>query len=330
MGTKKLLSFAALLLVMAMALVFAGGCADDQEFRYDGEPILADPEYVRTPPPVKLAEYVGTQQVYNDDGYATGLIDYTNADQGYVAVQMTAPTKSRVKVIYRAEAGEIEESFHLQPDGEIYFIPLAYGTGTYVIQLLYHDGGAGNSFYTIASAEVTARIANEYTPFTVQGLEVNYSADSEAVKFSHELTKNCSTDIEVVRMIYWWVSDNIIYDDAKADSVLTTKDGDFTPDPDTTLRLKTGICYDYASLTAAMLRANGIPCRLVKGYVKQGDGEVYHAWNHIWLRGVGLIAVKIQVNPNDWTRIDATFSAAGTSQAQFIGDGTNYTDWFYH
>lgn len=71
---------------------------------------------------------------------------------------------------------------------------------------------------------------------------------------------------------------------------------------------KRGFCEHYASAFAVMMRAAGIPSRIVLGYqggemnpmgdyliVRQADA---HAWTEIWLEGVG------------WTRVDPTAAVA--------------------
>ena len=82
--------------------------------------------------------------------------------------------------------------------------------------------------------------------------------------------------------------------------------------------------YDYASLAAAMLRSQGIPTKLIIGWVQSGGSEVYHAWNMIWLEETGWITVEIKAPAHAWQRIDLTFAAAG--QGAFAGDGNGYSD----
>ena len=123
----------------------------------------------------------------------------------------------------------------------------------------------------------------------------------------------------MVRNIYQWVVDNITYDHDKA-AQLASATG-YVPDPDATLASGTGICFDYASLGAAMLRSLGIPCQVITGYVSPDD--VYHAWNMVYIDGE-WVSVEISIKPNSWTRVDLTFAASGA--ASTIGDGTSYTD----
>ena len=66
----------------------------------------------------------------------------------------------------------------------------------------------------------------------------------------------------------------------------------YLPDVDETLSSGKGICFDYAALMAAMLRAHDIPTRLAIGNV---DPEgILHAWNQIYIDG-------------KWVWMDATF-----------------------
>jgi transglutaminase-like putative cysteine protease len=71
---------------------------------------------------------------------------------------------------------------------------------------------------------------------------------------------------------------------------------------------KRGFCGHYASAFAALMRAAGIPARVVTGYqggtynrfadywiLRQSDG---HAWNEVWIEG------------NGWLRVDPTSSIA--------------------
>ncbi|MBT8088206.1 MAG: DUF3488 and transglutaminase-like domain-containing protein [Gammaproteobacteria bacterium] len=89
---------------------------------------------------------------------------------------------------------------------------------------------------------------------------------------------------------------------------------------------KRGFCEHYASAFAVLMRAAGIPARVVLGYqggelnpmaghliVRQSDA---HAWNEVWLDGHG------------WYRVDPTAAVApdrvdyGVSAAAFEGLGT--------
>lgn len=65
-------------------------------------------------------------------------------------------------------------------------------------------------------------------------------------------------DVEILKAFYTYVTEHITYDYDKADSV----EAGYLPDVDETLQSGTGICFDYAALTAAMLRSQDIPANL--------------------------------------------------------------------
>ena len=92
---------------------------------------------------------------------------------------------------------------------------------------------------------------------------------------------------------------------------------------DETLSTGKGICFDYSSLMAAMLRSQHVPTKLVVGYAKQA----YHAWINVWSDEEGWITKEIHFDGNEWKLMDPTFASTGgqtDSVMQYIGNGKNY------
>ena len=62
---------------------------------------------------------------------------------------------------------------------------------------------------------------------------------------------------------------------------------------DEVLRLRTGVCQDFAHLCIAVARAMGVPTRYVSGYIHAGGTTptigASHAWADAWLPGRGWI-----------------------------------------
>ena len=62
---------------------------------------------------------------------------------------------------------------------------------------------------------------------------------------------------------------------------------------DEVLKLRTGVCQDFAHLFIAVARAMGVPTRYVSGYVYAGGGMptvgASHAWAEAWLPGRGWL-----------------------------------------
>jgi transglutaminase-like putative cysteine protease len=53
----------------------------------------------------------------------------------------------------------------------------------------------------------------------------------------------------------------------------------------TVLKHRSGVCEGYSRITAAMLRAAGIPTKIVSGRATGGLGSGGHAWNHVLVKG---------------------------------------------
>ena len=99
----------------------------------------------------------------------------------------------------------------------------------------------------------------------------------------------------------------------------------YIPSVDDTFLTNTGICFDYASLAAAMLRSCGIPTKVETGYISPSG--IYHAWNEVYVKDSGWIEVGFKIDADTWTLLDLTF-AAGSSKGDlsgFIGDGNENT-----
>ena len=112
-----------------------------------------------------------------------------------------------------------------------------------------------------------------------------YNSGSSCVALSSTLCGGNKDTIAKTAAIYDYIINNISY-------VSTAENGanGYIPVPDTVLANKSGICFDYASLAAAMFRSLGIPCKLITGYVGK---ETYHAWNCIYLKNKGWITVEL-------------------------------------
>ena len=155
---------------------------------------------------------------------------------------------------------------------------------------------------------------------------ISFSETSKVVKKAAELCKGVTTEIGKVEKIYQFIVETIKYDFDKAKQVTEGKLNGYLPSVDVIFDAKKGICYDYSSVMAAMLRSQGIPTKLVTGYV--APKNVYHAWNDVFITGQGWIKIQSSVyfDGKAWSRMDSTFAAGNTSgkKNDFIGDGSNY------
>ncbi len=244
-------------------------------------------------------------------------IDTSHTSDGYIAASATNSSRLKLQVVQ----GEMSYNYDLPGDGTPISVPVNMGDGSYAVRVMQNT--SGNNYVEIARADQQITLASEFEPFLRPNLFCSYTADSACVAKARELAKGATNEGDVMRAVYQWIVDNISYDNDKAKQVSGTTG--YVPNPDETLANKTGICFDYASLAAAMLRSLGVPAKIITGYVSP-DG-VYHAWNMVYING-SWTSVEFSISPDTWTRVDLTFAAAGSGDT--VGDGTDYTDRYVY
>ncbi len=132
------------------------------------------------------------------------------------------------------------------------------------------------------------RTDNVALDYYKQATSLIQSDDIEIRKLSQEITGSVNTDYEKARLIHDWVAENIWYDlDAsRSDDKLSWSSQSAL----TVLHDRKAVCAGYSNLTAALMRAAGIPCKFVSGElggwnvpsVKSGEP---HAWNEAFVNG---------------------------------------------
>jgi transglutaminase-like putative cysteine protease len=266
-------------------------------------------------PVVLVPEAANIDVVQNEKA----VLDYSNASKGYLcATSLISPTVVKVLVDF---AGT-QYQYTLSGTG-FDVIPLSCGDGLYSVSLwenVYDD-----QYAAIFSQDIQVQLEDQFLPFLYPNQFVNFSSGDNAVALSGELAAGATGVVQAIEKIYGYVVKNIDYDFDKAANV---KPG-YLPVPDQTLQSQSGICFDYAVLTAAMLRAQGIPTKLVVGYA----GAAYHAWIDVYSNEEGWIRKEIYFDGQDYVLMDPTFASAGNGKAdvsQFVGDGSNYNPRFVY
>ena len=247
----------------------------------------------------------------------TAWIDVSSVADGYVAVSAICDKRLKFQVI----CGQMTYNYDMKNDGTPSVFPLQSGNGEYRFRVMKNT--SEKKYAEIHSVTCAVTLKDQFQPFLRPSAYVNYSKDSKCVAKAAELTKNCKTDLEKIKVIYDFVCKTVKYDHQKAQTVQSG----YLPTPDETMTTGKGICFDYASLAASMLRSQGIPTRVIFGYVSPNG--LYHAWNMFYTKESGWVTVSYQLNPSNWTRMDLTFSANG-ADGKFIGDGGNYKDVYMY
>jgi transglutaminase-like putative cysteine protease len=214
--------------------------------------------------------------------------DTTQLNKGIIMVASNTGTGKKIKLM--VTKGDNKVTYNLKDDGKFEGFSLQYGNGDYKVSVLKNK--EGTKYEYIATTNVTLNLDNKNSIFLGSVQNVNWNKDMAAAAKAAELTKNAKTDREKITTVYNYIVKNFSYDYNK----LNNLNYDYLPNIDKTLAEKSGICYDFASLFAAMLRSQGIPTKLVKGYADKVNG--YHAWNEVYDSATGK-----------WITIDTTYDS---------------------
>ena len=261
--------------------------------------------------PVVLTPAASKETVYEND---VAHIDASNVSEGYIMASYTG-SNQKVKLQITCDGGTTYTYDIVSSDYVAY--PLSSGSGSYLVEI--YENLSGDRYSTCLSKTIDVKIKNEFGAFLYPNRYCEFSSDSQCVAKSAELVALASSDLDAVSLIYNYIIENITYDKEHANNL----EKGYVADPDTTLSSGTGICLDYASLMAAMLRSQNIPTHLEVGYA----GEAYHAWISVYIKDVGWINGMIEFDGENWQLMDPTFASNSSENAlrEFIGNGDNYT-----
>jgi len=136
---------------------------------------------------------------------------------------------------------------------------------------------------------------------------------------ARQLTQGMTDDASKVMAIHKWVTHNISYDtDSYFNRFRQNKTYERNFDALEILELtpRTAVCGGYANLTTALLRASGIPARVMEGQVYWSGGATTancavkdplkrHGWVEVWVNG-------------QWVSMDPTEDAGGVDDKKQI------------
>lgn len=251
-------------------------------------------------------ETIGNEHVY---------IDVGQAKEGYLTITYLGESAKSKLQITGPEGTTYTHNLNIN---EVNVIPLSGGSGNYDLTL--YEGVGANQYSVLYSGKESFIIENEFGPYLYPNMYVNFNKDTAAVKLAEELSIGSTCDLETVSNIYQYIITNIEYDYDEAENV----EYNYLPNVDEVLTTKKGICFDYASLMAAMLRSQSIPTKLQIGYAQ----DAYHAWISVYTKDQGWIDGLVQFDGTEWTLMDPTFAASNAGDKKklkkFIGTGENY------
>jgi len=127
---------------------------------------------------------------------------------------------------------------------------------------------------------------------------------------SQNLTKSETSVLNKVKAIYNFVIDNIEYDDAKFEAILSgQKPGRYGAIR--THTLGSGVCEDFSDLFVTLCRASGIPAMGVTGYTYKGDEPTSHP-------GTGHAWAEVFIPRYGWLQVDPTWKLFGRLEGRHI------------
>lgn len=246
-----------------------------------------------------------TPDPYSND---VAQVDVSQLEEGLVRVRYTGGGERRIKVQI---AKDTKYNYDLAGDGSWESFTLTEGNGAYTLRVLEHR--TENQYRPVFDCLLTLELADDAAPFRQSCQMVRFEEDSPVVKLAGELCAGAEGNEEKIQAVFDNVVERLSYDEEKRASV----EPGYRPDVDRVLEEEKGICFDYAALMAAMLRSQGVACKLAVGYA----GEVYHAW------------VEADLGGGEWKLMDPTFVSANRGDEavlDFVSTPENYEARYYY
>lgn len=235
---------------------------------------------------------------------ASGVIDIDkeSVQQGIIKVKFDTGSEKKIKL--KIQNGEEKYYYNLSNNQEYVNFPLQLGDGNYSISI--YENTVGNKYRRLFTEKVVVKIESEKELYLNSIQLVNWNQENEAILLAGKLVEEARenkeirlndvtvelTESEITSVLYNYVVKNIKYDYEK----IKTLKYDYVPSIDSTIETGTGICYDYSSLLASMLRSQGVATKLIKGYTTWTS--VYHAWNEVYIS-----------DEDRWVVVDSTYDS---------------------
>ncbi|MHC1720203.1 MAG: transglutaminase family protein [Clostridiaceae bacterium] len=218
-------------------------------------------------------------------------VDTSNIGKGVVRIKY--PHSSGTKIKVKIEKGSASYMYNLFSTSGFETYPLQMGNGGYTITVYENVGGT--SYKTVSTFNVA--LADSSSVFLSSNQIVNWSSSTNAVVKAREIAAGYGSNEAKAQAIHDYLTGYMKYDYGKASTVSSG----YVPSISSVYGSGYGICYDFASTYAAMMRSVGIPAKLVMGYSTNVTG--YHAWNKVYING-------------GWVIVDNSYDSQATALGQ--------------
>lgn len=213
--------------------------------------------------------------------------------------------------LYLDKIAEGKYSVNLYTSSERYgsYKSLIYGND---IEILYKDGKLSfvpYPYYDHNMAVVNNKRTDEkaLTYYRQPSSDIQ-SDNQEIIDLANSITAGITNDYDKAVAIHDWVCNNIYYDwDSYSSKNYTGMDTSALG----TLHSKRSVCDGYSNLTAALLRAAGVPAKKISGFALGVSSDYWpenydpnkdtnHAWNEFWANGRWVILDTTWDSDNVW------------------------------
>jgi hypothetical protein len=218
-------------------------------------------------------------------------MDKSLLDSGMMKISYKADTQKIIKVI--VEKDDKKYIYNLRCDGVAENYTLQMGNGSYKVTI--YENLEGNNYIPVFTDTFDLNLTNDKLVYLNSIQNINWDLKMKAIKKAAALVKGLKSDNQKIDAIYKYVVANYSYDFAKYKN-LNKLPNPYIPVIDKTYAERKGICYDYSSLFASMLRSLKIPVKLQMGYSK--NVPEYHAWNEVYMS-----------SQKKWIVVDTTYDA---------------------
>lgn len=214
-------------------------------------------------------------------------IDISKVHNGYVSMRYVGETdkKFRARVIL---GGEIT-TYVIHPNQEYRFC-FPYGPGEY--EIIMFENTHDTRYRRVLSEKVDVSEDDYQKSLLCPATYYNYDKVQGVSMKAQDLWDVKKTDRENAKFVFDWVASSFKYDMERMNFV----ESGYLPDLSHVLEKGGGVCLDYSSLYASMLRSQGVPCQIVVGNEGVWGDMQCHAWCRALIDG-------------KWTYIDPTFGS---------------------
>ena len=246
-------------------------------------------------------------------------IDYSNLSEGYIFVSYTGGTNNiiKVQILKNGRTTGWQGNgylYKLNNNGVPEQLVLSEGSGSYTVNVFRHS--QGSRFNSIFSTTFNMTLRHELAPFLYPNKYVNFSTYGSVSELAARLAGE--SPVDTARRIFRYVSTNITYNWSLLYQGVPSW---YEPNLEQLLETRLGICFDFASLTTALLRLNGIPAKMVFGYF---EGDYWHAWVHVYLSEYGWLLLDPTKNIGDPRIVEASLSSRRPSLENVTFDAVQF------